>query len=133
MNIRWLHVLRDVAFLFVLTFLGGLVLGNLGLAGPAHMTEMGLLNIFFSTGAFTISGTLTPNRRWPHLVIVAFICWVLSSVNMLFSYISFTMWIMALFTLALTMACGDAISYLIKQPQSSGHDRPAVPPLPPLP
>ena len=69
MALNWKGVARDVGIVFVLTFLGGLVVGlTSGLTGAeVNVIAIALSNIVFGTVGFTISGCIVKINRFRHL------------------------------------------------------------------
>ena len=110
-------VLRDVAIVWGLTFLGGFVAGLTGAKhDPNRLTAtLALVNLFFGTLGFTISGYLAPHPRWNHLAYVALGTWLTSLVNVLFFHVKFTQWMTGGFFVLVIMGVGGGLSYLFKK------------------
>lgn len=133
MSVRPLHVARDVAIVFLLTFFGGVVVGIAGGSGARNMAAIAISNFLFSTVAFTICGALSPQTRWQQLGIVTLLAWILSAVNMLFAPITVFMWLGGLFFMAVTAGIGGALSYAFARPTQLPPPVPAPPIISPVP
>jgi hypothetical protein len=111
-------ILRDVAILWVLTGLGGIVAGAAGPRQPAESvwtsTGVALSNVLFSIVGFTISGCLAKGNRWKHLAYVALFAWCSGIVNVFFG-LPFESWLSGAVVLPLLMGIGGGLSYLIKR------------------
>jgi hypothetical protein len=122
-------ILRDVVIVWVLTFMGGLVVG-VATGGPhgdmeRFMAALAVANLLFGTVAFTIVGCLAPCGRWRHLSFVALGTWITGLINVFFG-ISFEEWVGGAIPLAIVMGIGGAISYLFKRDKNASAERAAV-------
>jgi hypothetical protein len=117
-----LIILRDVAIVWGLTFLGGFVIGfAAGFTGaaqdPARMLifrEVGIvLNAVLAVTGFVIVGCLKGGNRWQHLCIVALLAWASGLLNLLFGETP-VQWMLGLPFVFIYMAVGGGISYLIR-------------------
>src|SRR5262249_26326395 len=73
-------IIRDVLIIFVLTALGGFIVG-VAMAGPTRdqqkfLHAIALSNISLGAVGFAISGCLAPGKRWAHLGYVAIGVWL---------------------------------------------------------
>lgn len=111
-------IIRDVVIVWVLTAMGGFVVG-VATGGPQRDLERFLLgamvsNLVLGTVAFTIAGCLAPPPRWRHLGFVALGTWITSLVNVFFG-VTIVQWIGGAVFTALIMGLGGAMSYLFKR------------------
>jgi len=117
--IHWLLVLRDVAIVFGLTFLGGFVVGFtvsvLRRSGSNYLYAIVVSNLLLGTLGFVISGCLAPPNRWRHLLLVAFGVWLTGLINVVIAHVSIGQWVGSLLAVALMAGVGGAISYVFKK------------------
>jgi hypothetical protein len=112
-------IIRDVIIIWVLTSMGGFVIG-FALAGlpDAKTREVGayaVANFLFGTLGFTIAGYLAPPRKWRHLGVVAIGVWFTSLINVMFFRTSIPQWIGGAIFLAIIMVLGGALSNFLKR------------------
>lgn len=111
-------ILRDVAIIFGLTFVGGFVIGVLGaiLSIPEQTAPLliGLSNIVLGIIGFTIAGTSNPPQRWKHLLLVALCLWPLGLLNLL-AGVTFVQWIFSIIVILFMMAVGGVISMAVSR------------------
>jgi hypothetical protein len=112
-------IIRDVIIIWILTSMGGFVIG-FALAGlpDAKVREAGayaVSNLLFGTLGFTIAGFLAPSRKWRHLGIVAIGVWFTSLINVMFLGVSVPQWIGGAIFLAIFMGLGGAISNVLRR------------------
>ncbi len=114
MAIEWKGVARDVAIVFVLTFLGGLVVGFTSslTGGEVNVLAIALSNIIFGTVGFTISGCIVKINRFRHLYQVALGVWLLSLVNVALGLVDIQQWLVSILSVLLMMGMGGGLSYL---------------------
>ncbi|HKP38046.1 MAG TPA: hypothetical protein VJT71_14410 [Pyrinomonadaceae bacterium] len=111
-------IIRDVVIVWVLTAIGGFVIG---FSGGAHSdpqrSQVALIisNFFLGTVAFTISGCLAPPPRWRHLGSVAIGAWLTSLINVLFFHVNIAHWVGSAIFIAIIMGIGGGTSYLFKK------------------
>ena len=121
-GLRFGPIIRDVAIVWVLTVLGGIVAG---VAGGSHAdpkrTQIALAfsNLFFGTVAFTIAGCLAPRPRWNHLAYVALGAWLTGIVNVLFFHVTVPQWMFSALFIGIVMGVGGGISYLFRKDTTS--------------
>lgn len=115
-EVRLGPVLRDVAIVYVLTAIGGFVVGLAGHRGdPAYIFSIAVSNLLLGTVGFTISGFLATGDRWRHLGYVALGAWGASFVNVLFFGVTVGYWGVGAFVIALMMGAGGGLSFLFKR------------------
>jgi len=111
-KIALLCVARDVGGIFILTALGGFVIGLasriLASSGPPVIL-IGLSNILLSVVGFVVAGCITRRNRWPHLVLVALGLWLVSAVNLAFGF-SALQWVLSVFVIFAAMGLGGGIA-----------------------
>ena len=114
MVLDWKGVARDVGIVFVLTFLGGLVVGfTTSLTGAeVNILAVALSNIVFGTVGFTISGCIVKTNRFKHLYQVALGVWLLSLINVAFGMVDIQQWLLSILSVLLMMGMGGGLSYL---------------------
>jgi len=110
-------IVRDVIIVWVLTSMGGFVVG---FAMPAphrdaqqYALALAVSNILFVTAGFTIAGCLAPPKKWRHLAFVALGTWLTSIINIVFFDTSIPQWIAGAIFLAVVMGLGGAISTVL--------------------
>ncbi len=110
----WKGVARDVAIVFVLTFLGGLVVGfTSSLTGAEiNILAVALSNIVFGTVGFAISGCIVKLNRFKHLYQVALGVWLLSLINVALGVVNVQQWLVSILSVLLMMGLGGGLSYL---------------------
>jgi len=117
-RVRILPIIRDVVIIWILTAMGGFVVGLA--SGPSHdaerfMMAVAVSNFLLGTVGFTISGCLAPPGRWRHLALVALGVWLTSLINVILFGFTIPEWIgVAVFT-GITMGLGGSISYIFKR------------------
>ena len=114
MVLDWKGVARDVGIVFVLTFLGGLVVGfTTSLTGAeVNILAVALSNIVFGTVGFTISGCIVKTSRFRHLFQVALGVWLLSLINVALGLVDIQQWLVSILSVLLMMGMGGGLSYL---------------------
>ena len=115
----WTVVLRDVGIVWVLTLLGGFVVGLGGATGVRAQLASGAATLLFGTVAFTIAGCLTPVNRFRHLSLVASVAWATSFVNLLLGFATLSTWILGIVVTFVVMAAGGGLSFLFVPSRSS--------------
>jgi len=119
-------VVRDVVILFVLTAIGGAVIGlavgtsrgRPPLTSPQVALAVAVSNVLFSAVAFCISGMLTRVHRLRHLAVVAVVTWLLSGLNLFIAPFTLVHWLLGSILLAVAMLVGWGASVLL-----TGRDR----------
>ena len=121
---RWGIVIRDVLIIFVLTAVGGFLIGFFSAqAGiSASVALVGMSNIATSVIGFAISGALTRADRLRHLLVVALGVWLLSLVNLAIG-VSVVQWILGGLVILLACGIGGGIAALLFRPQPSSEMR----------
>jgi len=119
--VRFGPIIRDVVIVWVLTAIGGFLVGLAAGATGGNMQGLLVLsNLLVGTAAFTIAGCLAPAPRWRHLGFVALGSWLTGIVNVLFFHVTIPQWIGSAFFIAIIMGIGGGISYLFKR-DTNGH------------
>jgi len=109
-------IIRDVAIIFLLTFIGGFVIGFAGGGRtPRTMAAVAISNMSLGTVGFTISGCLAVGKRWNHLAFVALGVWLIGLMNIEIAGISFWQWVFSSIFVAIMMGLGGALSYAFKR------------------
>jgi hypothetical protein len=120
MSVHWIAVVRDVAIVFGITFLGGFIVGFAASLSGGEVSTLALAvsNIIFGTAGFTISGCLAKIHRFRHLFGVAAGAWVVSLVNVALGAVTLQIWAASLLTILAMMGLGGAVSFLfVKAPK----------------
>lgn len=126
-QIRPLLILRDVAIVWAVTFVGGFAVGIY--AGVAQLDPgqlliaIALANLGFGTVAFAIIGCIAPPGRWPHLLLVALFTWLSSAVNIILIGATVPQWIGGSIATLIMMGLGGAISFLFKREETGNSSR----------
>lgn len=108
-------IIRDVAIVWILTFLSGFVVGFAmanGVLDPSRI-QLGAAasNLVFGIVGFTIVGVFTKADRFKHMTKVVFVLWLLGLVNVyLVQGFGFTQWMLSLVFIFVAMAIGGVIS-----------------------
>jgi hypothetical protein len=117
-GIQWKAVARDVVIVFILTAIGGFLIGLTGVARTnqaKYMLAIAAANFLMGIVAFTIAGSLAPAPRWRHLTIVVVASWVASLINVFVFEVPLLQWIFAIIPLFIMMGIGGSISCLFKR------------------
>lgn len=118
----WKAIVRDVVIIWLLTAIGGFILGvAISITGRSAvaMVAVGLSNIFFGIIGFCISGCMIKDQRWNHLIIVALFVWLTSIINILFRSISLIQWLISIIVILIMMAAGGGLSFIFKKPSKA--------------
>lgn len=122
-------ILKDVAILWVLTFIGGLILGvglgAAGVQGPSGQIAIGLSNVLFSIVGFCISGASAKINRFNHLIKVAIAFWLINAINIVVVHVSITQWVSSLPITLIAMGIGGGISFLFSPSPTISPNDPA--------
>ena len=114
--VRFGPIIRDVVIVWVLTAIGGFLVGLASRATGGSMSGVLVVsNLLLGTVAFTIVGCLAPPPRWRHLGYVALGTWLTSIINVLFFHVAIPHWIASAFFIAIIMSIGGGISFLLKK------------------
>jgi hypothetical protein len=112
-------IIRDVIIIWILTAMGGFVVGialsGLPEAAGRKAGAYAVSNILFGTLGFTIAGYLAPPRKWRHLGVVAIGVWFASLINVIFLGVSIPQWFGGAIFLAIIMLLGGALSNVLKR------------------
>lgn len=114
-------IVRDVLIVYVLTYMGGFVVGVAtgdGLQVDAQKAELALVaaTILFGTVGFTIAGCLSPPGRWRHLGVVGVVCWLCSGlINVAFNIATVEESIYSGIVIPFLMLVGGSLSYVFKR------------------
>ena len=111
--IKWKALVRDVVIIFVLTGLGGFVVGIASQGRGVSAAAVGLANIIGCTVGFTISGCLTRTKRFEHLGRVGFAVWLLSIYNVLLLGVNVLAWFLGIVVITVTALVGGGISCVL--------------------
>ena len=122
--LHWGVLLRDIGIVFVLSCIGGLIVGASNPYGTAteKMAGMVIANIFSITGGFVIVGCLTKENRWAHLVRVAVGAWLTGLLGVVFGITTVLQWLGGVVVIFLFMGLGGWISSFLssrRQPTPS--------------
>ena len=115
----WKAVVRDVVIIWLLTAIGGFIIGvTIAMTGRSTvaMLAVGLSNIFFGTIGFCISGCMIKDKRWNHLVIVAIFVWLTSIINIFLGFASLIQWLSSIIAIFIMTALGGGLSYIFRKP-----------------
>lgn len=119
MKTSWKVIIRDAAIVFVLTFLGGFIVGVSATNEENGALGLILSNIIFSIMGFCISGALAKVNRFKHLIKVALLVWLLSTINLLVG-VSFTSWLISIVAVFIFMGLGGLLSFIfVRAPKPS--------------
>ncbi len=108
-------VVRDVAIVLALTFLGGFAVGY---ASPTtdNVAAIAMSNFIFASLGFFIAGCLTKVSRFNHLSKVAVVVWLCSALN-IFLGVTPIQWAASIIFILITMGIGGSLSLLaVKAP-----------------
>jgi FtsH-binding integral membrane protein len=108
-------VARDVAIIWVLTLIGGFIVGiSTPLGTTRFMIGIAVSNTILTTIAFIIIGCLVGENRWKHMTIVTVATWLVSAFN-IFLGVGPTQWFFSIIAMFLFMGIGGGISYLFRK------------------
>ncbi len=108
-------IVRDVAIVWVLTAIGGFLVGLTGGQGSRSLVAIAVSNILLGTVAFTIAGCLAPRPRWNHLAYVAVGAWLTSLINVFFFHVTIAQWLSSALFMGVIMAVGGGLSFVFKK------------------
>lgn len=112
-------IIRDVALIFGLTYIGAIVgerLTTLTAESGLKLLQLAVINILPAPLGFIISGCLAPCNRWRHLTFVAFGVWLMNLNGVLFrGSFHFDWWMVIFVSVAFWGVIGVAISYAFKR------------------
>jgi hypothetical protein len=129
-KIEWKALGRDVLIVWLLTNLGGAVVGFAGaalvgpgsLANPRVQLTLAFSNFIFGIVGFTIAGALKKNDRFRHLFLVAFANWIISAPSLLFTPFTLKQWLMSPVFLCVVLGVGGGLSLLlVPEPRASSE------------
>jgi ribosomal protein L40E len=112
---RMFPITRDVVIIWVLTAIGGFVIGLTGTLErdtPKFILALSVSNAFLLVVGFTVSAGLARSERWSHLCFVALGVWFLGLINVVLLGFSFAQWLASALFVYLMMGVGGALSYL---------------------
>jgi hypothetical protein len=117
-------VLRDVVIVFLLSGIGGVIVGIASagqpLDSPESILALAASSFIFSTIGFTISGCLSPSRRGSQLALVGIGVWRAGLINVALFGISIDQWAVGAIFLVFVMILGGILSALIRPRSISG-------------
>jgi len=111
-------IIRDVAIVWVLTAIGGFVIGVSGGSHGdprRHQVALVISNFLLGTVGFMIAGCLAPRPRWNHLAYVALGAWLTSLINVIFFHVTVPQWMFSALFMGIIMAVGGGLSYVFKR------------------
>jgi FtsH-binding integral membrane protein len=112
-------VLRDVAIIFGLTLIGGVIVGVALDSEQNKTVALAVSTILFGIIGFCISGALIKVNRFNHLLKVAIGFWILGIVNVLFGKSTIIQWASSIIVILILMGIGGGLSYLFSRSPSS--------------
>ena len=80
--IRWKALIRDVIIIFVLTALGGIIVGIAAAGGDLPMAAIALSSIIFCVIGFCVAGCMAKLNRFRHLFHVAVAVWLFNALDL---------------------------------------------------
>jgi hypothetical protein len=110
-------ILRDAVIVYLLSFMGGLIVGLTAhepLSNPRPAAALVISNLLFCIFGFTISGCLATGNRWKHLAYVALFAWFAGVVNVIFTPVTIETWLLGVLVMPFLAAIGGVLSLLIK-------------------
>lgn len=111
-------IIRDVVIVWVLTAIGGFVIGVSGgsQGDPRrHQVALVISNFLLGSIGFTIAGCLAPRPRWNHLAYVALGAWLTGLINVVFFHVTITQWMFSALFMGIIMGIGGALSYVFRR------------------
>lgn len=113
-NFGWL--IRDVALVWGLTFIGGFVIGLAGgVHSPTFVLAIAVSNMLLGTVGFLIVGCIATRNRWRHLLQVAVGVWLGGLVNIILGASSFMQWFFSALIIGVMLGVGGALSFAFKK------------------
>ena len=104
----------SIAIIFILTVLGGLIVGISGPPKSRYLLAAGVASMLMSTVGFTISGVIIKKDRFIHLFLIAVCVWILGLLNVIMGQVTFSQWVVSLISVCLTAVVGGGLSYLFR-------------------
>ncbi len=133
-NLSWKVLARDVVIVWLLTNLGGAVVGFTGaallgpdaLANPRTQLALAFSNFIFGILGFTIVGALKRVGRFSYLLVVGVINWLLNGLTLVFTpltlNISLKQWLLAPLFMLVLIAVGGGLSLLFVSAQKATNE-----------
>src|SRR5438067_10287880 len=112
MRINWRAVVRDAVLIYLLTFLGGFVLGFSGIRVAENPTVYRLVSSFLSVVALTISACIMKSNRLRHLFLVVVAVWIIASTNIPLGFETFSSWFGSIVYFAILALVAWGLSYV---------------------
>ncbi len=131
MNLNWKRVGLDVLIIFVLTLIGGFIVGAiLGSSGSLTSNSVilwtALSNIIFASAGFAYSAYKTTVNRWAHLVAVGGCVWALSLINVIMQYATIQDWLLSIIPIIVFIGIGGGIGTLLAKKKAPAAPAPFV-------
>jgi hypothetical protein len=123
MEIRWRDVVRDIVIVFVLTAVGGFIVGVTGVTAGRRMIAAAASNLLLGTVAFTIVGCLHESRRVVHTCTAALGNWILGLGLVAAGAATVLQWTMSVVPMLLTAALGAFLAQFFTRPRSTAESR----------
>lgn len=111
MNVNLKVIFRDFVAILLLTFLGGYLVGQMNFDNP--FKAMQVSNVVAATFGFFVSGCLSPQERFKHLLFVTILVWLSGLVNVALYSVSLVVWLKGIIILAGCVAIGGGLSKLV--------------------
>jgi len=112
----WKAIVRDVIIIWIITGIGGFVIGIATAGSRLPILAIAVSNILLGIVGFCISGCMIKDNRWKHLTIVALLVWLTSIVNTIFGPFSLSNWFFGIALLFVMMAIGGGLSFIFVKP-----------------
>ena len=112
-QVRWKDVFRDVAVIWVMTFLGGYIFAISTTYTKPPVLAIAAMNILLMVVGFTISGCLAKVDRFGHLSTVATCIWLLGLFNAVTPYFTLQRWMVSIIPIIFSASVGGACSLFI--------------------
>ena len=112
--IRWKALIRDVIFLFVLTFFGAFFIIFVSVVDGERISSavFGLCLLILMIIGFIIIGCLAKVNRFQHLLQVSVGTWLLNGFIMLLPDIGLLEWFISIVFILIPMLIGGGISFI---------------------
>ena len=115
----WKAVIRDIIIIWILTGIGGFIIGIATAGSELPMAAIALSNLLLGIIGFCISGCLIADNRWKHLIIVAVFVWLTSIVNIFIGATTYSNWRLSILFILIMMAIGCGLSFLFVKPRQN--------------
>jgi hypothetical protein len=116
MGLDWKRVAIDAITVFIASvvagFVVGIIAGSVGVQAESAALALVALNSLAIIGAFAYCSARIKEKPWKHLVVVALVVWVISLIQPLLGFVSYSQWVASIVIIFILMLIGGGIGRL---------------------